>query len=232
MSQIVINNNEELTVTNPINIAVQAEEVAALTANLHQLMRTRGVSEAELARRSHIPQPTLHKILSGKTDDPRASTLKALANAFEISIDELLSGANIPRQINGMPKTQSISIISWSECIDAANFIKNLTPTNWSNWIVSEYLSQNAYGLISKSSMEPCFPKRTVLIIDPDTMAEDGDMVVAHYPNTQEATLRKLSTDGPTKLLLPINANSSLSDFDKGIRILGVVIRSVFSFHT
>ena len=216
---------------NTANIATQVEEIENLTANLHRLMRGRGVSEAELARQSNIPQPTLHKILSGKTDDPRASTLKALASFFEISMDELLTGVDIPRQTNTAAKTQSIAIISWSECMAAINFITNLTPTNWNNWIVSECVSRNAYGLISKASMEPCFPRGTILIIDSDMSAKDGDMVVVHYPNTQEATLRKLSTDGPTKLLLPINANSSPSNFEEGIKILGVVVKYVFSFH-
>lgn len=223
--------NTRLPMTDPVNVA-EIKEIEALTANLHRLMRAGGLSEAELARRSNIPQPTLHKILSGKTDDPRASTLKALANSFGVSIDELLLGVGSPRQINSTNQAQSIAIISWSECIDAVCFIANLTPTNWNNWLVSEHLSQNAYGLISKASMEPCFPKGTILIIDPDMVAQDGDMVVVHYPNTQEATLRKLSTDGPIKLLLPVNANISASNFEENIKILGVVVKSVFSFHT
>jgi len=220
-------------VNDPINIAAKAEEIEALTANLHYLMQSQGISEAELARRSNIPQPTLHKILSGKTDDPRASTLKALANAFEVSVDELLSGTDVHSQANRKSKTQSIAIISWSECIDATNFIMGLTSINWSNWIISEHISPHAYGLISKASMEPYFPKRTVLVIDPNMTAEDGDMVVVHYPNTQEATLRKLSIDGPTKLLLPINPGTAeQNQFEKDIKILGVVIKSVFSFHS
>src|SRR5579862_3131617 len=215
------------------SVAIQAEEAESLTANLHRLMQNSGISEAELARRSNVPQPTLHKILSGKTDDPRASTLKALANTFDISIDELLSGTfTTSRQINKAPKTQSIAIISWSDCIEATHFIANLTSTNWDNWVISESLSQHAYGLATKASMEPHFPKGTVLIIDPDMTAEDGDTIVVLYPNTQEATLRKLSIDGPMKLLLPLNATSSPNNFEKNIQILGVVVKSVFSFHT
>jgi len=214
------------------NTAVQIEEIEILAANLHRLMRARGINEAELARQSSIPQPTLHKILSGRTDDPRASTLKALANTFGISIDELLLGVDVSQQSNSTAKTQSIAIISWSECINAAKFITNLTSTNWSNWVVSEYVSQNAYGLISKASMEPYFPRKTILMIDPDMVAEDGDVIVVLYPNTSDATLRKLSTDGPKKLLLPINATSNPDNFEKGIKILGVVVKSVFSFHS
>ncbi len=217
---------------NPASNAAQVAEIDVLAANVHRLMRANGMSEAELARQSGIPQPTLHKILSGKTDDPRASTLKALASVFEISIDELLSEVETPRPPNLASNTQSLAIVSWSECINAVNFITNLTPTNWSNWIISEYVSPNAYGLLSKASMEPYFPKGTILVIDPDTVAEDGDKVVVLYPHTQEATLRQLSIDGPSKLLLPLNANSEPTSFEKNIKLLGVVMKSVFSFHS
>jgi SOS-response transcriptional repressor LexA len=218
-------------VTNIINIAAKEEEFDRLTDNLHRLMQVKGVSEAELARKSNIPQPTLHKILSGKTDDPRASTLRALASFFEISIDELLTGTASLYQGASTTKTQSIPVISWSECVDAIKFIKKLIPSNWANWTISDCLSQNAYALISKASMEPCFPKGTILIVDTSVTPEDGDMVVVHYPNTQEATIRKLSTDGPTKLLLSINANANPDNLENDIKILGVLLKSVFSFH-
>jgi SOS-response transcriptional repressor LexA len=215
----------------PINIPTQVDELEIFTTNLHRLMQAKGLSEAELARKSNIPQSTLHKVISGKTDDPRTSTLKALAHFFEISIDELLTGMDTPRQTSTTTKTQSIAIISWDECTTAISFIKDLTTMNWHSWIAVEYSSKNAYGLVSKSSMEPCFPKGTVLIIDPNIRASDGDMVIVQYPNTQEATLRKLSTDGPTKLLLPINANASHDNLKDDIKILGVLVKSIFSFH-
>src|SRR3990167_4538826 len=176
-----------------MNLATEFETIENLTTNLRHIMKLKGITEAELARKTHIPQPTLHKILSGKTNDPRASTVKSLADFFDISIDELLTGAPSTKSQNTASKTQSIPIISWGQCIDATNYIKNLTPTNWSCWIVSEFLSEHAYALTSKPCSDLRFPKGTVLIIDPKITAEDGDMVIVHYPNTQEATLREIS---------------------------------------
>lgn len=213
----------------PISI-VHNNELENLSVNLHRLMQDKNINEAELARRSNVPQPTLHKILSGKTDDPRASTLKALANFFEVSIDELFSTNKATTHQKNIA-TQSIPVISWSECLSSTSFIANLTAANWSNWVVSEQLSAKAFGLISKTSMEPCFPRKTTLIIDPEIIAEDGDMVVIHYPNTHEATLRKLSIDGPVKLLMSVNASASHDNFHEEMRILGVLVKAIFSFH-
>ena len=55
-----------------------------LFENLRQLLMSRGISETELARQTNLPQPTIHKIMSGKTLDPRMSTLKSIASYFEV----------------------------------------------------------------------------------------------------------------------------------------------------
>ena len=195
-------------------------------------MHEKGLSEAALARQTSIPQPTLHKILSGKTSDPRISTLQLLADFFKITVDELMSQKGLAKFFDDqpLPITQSIPIISWVDCIGSQTRINKLTPSNWNNWLVIEKTTVSTYGLISKPSMEARFPKGTVLVIDTDTQLEDGDLVVVHYKNTREATLRELSIDGPTKLLIPVNPNLSADKHEENTQILGVVTQSRFSF--
>src|SRR3989344_5576291 len=99
------------------NIHPQSTEHDLLIVNLRALMRKTNLNEAKLSRATNIPQATVHKILAGKTGDPRASTLKTLSDFFGVSIDELLSGDPVPEN----PKSsavaaQSIPVISWKEC--------------------------------------------------------------------------------------------------------------------
>jgi SOS-response transcriptional repressor LexA len=202
-----------------------------LASNLRSLMQSKNINEAELARNTKIPQPTLHKILSKKTIDPRASTLKALANYFGLTIDELLNTSARIRKEYPLFQTQPIAMISWSDCGKGSTFINTLTQANWEDWLVSEIVSINAFALRSKPSMEPHFPRGTILIINPELTAEDGDIILVHYPDTHEATLRQISVDGPTTLLLPINANTEKSMLSAKIRILGVLVKSIFSYH-
>ncbi len=216
---------------NISNLAETLESTDDLTNTLHKLMNERNISEAELARRTNIPQPTLHKILSGKTGDPRASTLKSLADFFGVTIDMLLTGSSQSITSSTGKKTQSIAILSWSECIDASKLIRSLNSTNWDNWITTEYPSTNAYALTSKPSMEPRFPKGSTLIIDPNIKPEDGDLIVVHFPNTNESTMRELSIDGPTKLLIPICKNLPAEACTPEIKELGVLVKSIFRFH-
>lgn len=201
-----------------------------LVTNLQQLMRERQINEAELSRQTAIPQPTLHKILSGKTSDPRISTLKILAEFFDVALDELYQ-ANLGMTNKPLPKGISIPVISWSECLHAEKHIDSVTTNNCEQWIVIDKADHDyIYGLVSKPSFEPFFPRGTILVIDSATEPTDGDLVIVHYPNTNEATLRELSIDGPTKQLSPINSASDSDKLDESIKILGVVMQSRFSY--
>lgn len=60
-----------------------------LPRNLRDLMDAVKVSENELSRRTGIPQPTIHRILNNKVDDPRDGTLRPLAAYFGVSVEEL-----------------------------------------------------------------------------------------------------------------------------------------------
>src|SRR3990167_2090257 len=213
------------------NIQIQSIEHDLLVVNLRALMKKANLNEAKLSRATHIPQATLHKILAGKTEDPRASTLKTLSDFFGISIDELLTGVAIPSgSSDASTAVQSIPVISWKECINSNEFTSRIAATNWDKWVVSEFLSAKAYALSTKPCMSPRFPKNTILFIDPDATPQDGDYVIVLYPNTTEATIREFSTDGPIQLLLPINPNTETTKLDGKIKILGVLIKSTFSY--
>lgn len=211
------------------NIAHLFPPTDALTDNLRKLMHERSISEAELARQTGIPQPTLHKILSGKTGDPRSSTLKSLADFFGISIDGLITGTHT--QTHNGNNTQSIPVIDWNDTVNLDSCLSRINPANWSNWVVSEHVSNKAFALTSKPSLEPKFPKGSILILDPETAPEDGDLVLAYFKDSNSTSIRELSIDGPIRELTTICKPKNISTpCDQNIVILGVVIKAVFTF--
>lgn len=200
-----------------------------LITNLQQLMLQRGINEADLSRQTNVPQPTLHKILSGKTADPRISTLKTLADYFKLSIDDLYLGVLLQEGM-ATNKRQSAPIISWEDCT-IPNYVATLSPTNSSDWVTLDTTkNKSLYALATKPCMVPRFPKGTLLIIDPELQPVDGDLIVVHYTNTTEATLRELVVDGPTKLLISLQHNAVPEDLTNDINILGTLIQSRFSY--
>lgn len=60
-----------------------------LATPLAALMRARGISDNQLARALGIPQPTISRIASGKTKEPKASTLRSIADYFGVRTDDL-----------------------------------------------------------------------------------------------------------------------------------------------
>lgn len=201
-----------------------------LATNLVRFSRSQNIHEAELSRQTNIPQPTLHKLLTGKTTDPRISTMQILANYFSVTIDALFSDTPL-KDNRGAPKGKPIPIISWSDCINFQNFIKKLTPLNWSQWVlIDDYLHNEIYALKSRASTDAHFPHGTTFIVDTKTTPKDGDFVIALYKDARECTLRELAIDGHTKLLLPLTVHAKPDKLTKSITLLGTVIESRFSY--
>jgi transcriptional regulator with XRE-family HTH domain len=58
---------------------------------IQKQMKKMGISNLNsLARRTGLTQPTLHRIMSEKTEDPRLSTMLVLAKFFDVPIEELV----------------------------------------------------------------------------------------------------------------------------------------------
>jgi len=213
---------------NSSNLADQTHPSSpeqVLIENVRALLKLRKMNEAELARQANVPKPTLHKILAGSTEDPRISTLQAIAHVFDMTVDELYS-PNVTRNTQHKIEVQPIPVISWSDCLKGKAFVEELTAASWKKWLVISNTKKGLYGLSSKASMESQFPIGTVFVIDPQGVPGDGDLVVVKYPNSEEAALRELSVDGPIKLLLPMNDYAEREKLTSDVQILGTVVHS------
>ncbi|MGQ7247225.1 helix-turn-helix domain-containing protein [Halomonas sp. V046] len=71
---------------------------------LAQALAGRGWSENELARQSGVPQPTIHRIITGESKSPRTGNLEKLANALGISIVQLTYGSAVGQAYDSSPK--------------------------------------------------------------------------------------------------------------------------------
>jgi transcriptional regulator with XRE-family HTH domain len=60
-----------------------------LSERLREKMDAAGLSQYSLAATSKVPQPTIHRILTGESADPKTRTIKALADALGCPVDDL-----------------------------------------------------------------------------------------------------------------------------------------------
>lgn len=61
-----------------------------ISKTLRKLREERGLSQEKLARLADVANNTIIKIEAGKNQNPTFDTLKKIAKALEISIDELI----------------------------------------------------------------------------------------------------------------------------------------------
>jgi len=203
----------------------EQQEDNMIITNIRSLIKKFGVSEAEVSRKTGIPQPTLHKILSGRTSDPRISTIKLIADYFDVPLDLLCSNSVILGNRHN-PRPKLVPIISWHDCLDYQAAISSSEDFV----ITADHGNELIFALSSKPCMEPFFHKDTVLIVDPAKTPQDGDIVIVDYVGAGEAALRVLSIDGPSKLICSIRDNSISEALSDDIKVLGVVIRSMYSY--
>ena len=62
-----------------------------LAKNIERLRKAKGLSQEKLARLADVANNTLIKMESGENINPTLETLKKVAKALEVSVDELIN---------------------------------------------------------------------------------------------------------------------------------------------
>jgi transcriptional regulator with XRE-family HTH domain len=203
----------------------------SIAENLAHLIKHKKVTENEVAQDLALPVITIRRLLSGETTDPRISTLKAIANYFNVPIDTLIqTDSTSPNEFINQSKPVFIPVLDW----DSAKNADKMDLTNWPSWIPvtvgkSEQISKNSFALESRPFMYPRFQQGTIFILDPTLTPTDGDLVLINLHENNELTLRELFIDPPEWQLHPINQGSSTLSYSKeNHKIVAVVFLTLF----
>jgi len=62
-----------------------------LANNIIKLRKQKGLSQEKLARRSDVANNTIIKMETGENDNPTLETLRKVAKALDVSVDELIN---------------------------------------------------------------------------------------------------------------------------------------------
>jgi transcriptional regulator with XRE-family HTH domain len=201
-------------------IEINEHNIDKLAKNMRSLLDEHRVTENEVAQSLNIPVMTIRRLVSGETTDPRISTLKLIADHFNISVDSLLED-NTSRSMVLMSKTtpQFVPILDWKTATTITS-IGNIDLKAWKEWhpiVLAEQtlLSNNAFALESRPSMQPRFPVGTLFIIDPNEVPNDGDIVLIKMKRDGNLSLRELIIDLPRWQLQPIVLGSETLFYDE-----------------
>lgn len=215
--------------TTLTELKITKSQIQTLAHNLRALLKQRDFSESEVAEKLDLPVMTIRRIVSGETTDPRISTLKLIADFFEVTIDSLIDTASKAAPLTNKNQPLFIPILDWTTATIMRS-IKDINLHLWKDWhpviLGDQYsLDSGVFALKTRPSMQPRFPVGTLLIIDPNETPTDGDIVLVKLKKEKELSLRELVIDPPKWQLQPIIPGSEILFYEKSQhKIVGVVI--------
>ncbi len=69
-----------------------------------------------------------------------------------------------------------------------------------------------------------------MILVDPAIVPEPGKLVIAQWPDSAEATFRKLIEEGGQRYLVPLNPTYPKALYTEACRIIGVVVQATARF--
>jgi transcriptional regulator with XRE-family HTH domain len=204
-----------------------------IAENLKKLIKKYNLNTLELSRETGIGQPVIYQIVAGKTNNPKLETVYTLAKYFGITVNDLIEAES---QSSSDSSSSRYSIYAIPLLLHKQlNILPNMGKANE---IAKEKIQIDFkpkplfYALaVWDNSMEPIFPKGSVVIVDGDKLPQDFDYVVVKLG--EEIFLRQILIDNHLQYLTPLNIGKTYKVmlFDNKIgKFLGVVIQSRVNF--
>lgn len=174
-----------------------------VSKNLAALLEIHDLNPTELADRTKVPQPTIHRILAGDSEDPRTSTLRPLADYFGIPLNALREGDMTIESFTHEEQRDLVRAVherfaTSYESASALRPFKNVPVVGSVEAGPDGYLEEagypvghgdgsvehpakghNAYALrVRGESMHPRIRSGEFIVVEPDIPANPGDDVV------------------------------------------------------
>lgn len=170
---------------------------------LNQILIKKRTNANALSKKTGVPQPTIHKIIEGKTANPGINTLIALAKGLDVSLLALLGDEPIG-------KTNKCScvapLISWVK----AGRLTEVEDQDIEEWYPYPGKSESTKIFclrVEGESMEPKFYDCDIVFIDPEKAYDNGSIVIVvdNIQSDSFATMKKIVIDGSNCYLKPLN---------------------------
>ena len=185
--------------------------------NLRHLIDQARMNPSVLAHRTGVPQPTIFRILSGESADPRTSTLSPIAEYFNVSVEMLRSGNLQDFPLDKEPGT-GLPIARAFRRLQVAGLIRaepdsvsiEIRPTSPEAASFVDYPArdQRAYALMVRGdSLRPRVKSGEYVIVEPGYPASAGDDVIVVLHDGQKLLRELLYTRQDEMTLAQINGN-------------------------
>lgn len=204
-----------------------------------------GKKKGEIASLCGVGNSAVTQWITGESKSLRPENLYALAKATGFRAEWLAIGEGDEKEASESnvsitsqpalsfryPVISWVSAGAWSEAVEPY-------PAGISDrYEFSEYNSKGpAFWLEVKgdsmtSPVGTSIAQGSLILVDTEVEATPGKLVVAKLPDSNEATFKKLVSDGGRLYLKPLNPGYPTEVFDENCRIVGVVVQATQKFH-
>lgn len=204
-----------------------------------------GKKKGEIAALCGVANSAVTQWITGESKSLRPENLYALAKATgfqaqwlaigegdeRATSDSNVSPAAQPTKSFRYPVVSWVAAGAWSEAVEPY-------PVGISDrYEFSEYDSKGpAFWLTVKgdSMTAPAgqsIIEGTLILVDTEAEVMPGKLVVAKLPDSNEATFKKLVSDGGRLFLKPLNPSYPIEAVDENCRIVGVVVQALQKFY-
>lgn len=201
---------------------------------LAQLMQAAKINLVQLSRNTGLSIATLHRLLHEPDISPRISTLKPIAQFFNVTVLQLLGDVPLPSRdekgqfIENRNYWISVPIISWEE----AKTGQPLTDLSTQHPIIQTDidLNRHAFALKLDHDIGGVFKQGAVIILDPAIQALHQHYVLVYRPPAPSASLKQLLEEDGYRFLASLDARLQTVPFTEEYQLLGVVRQIRYDF--
>ena len=199
-----------------------------LRDSVFKLLKIKGLTQSQLAKKAGVSSQAINQFLSGKTKEVKADTLIGIARAFGVSVEDLKAGKNsLPNVARVSDVVYPVPLISWVAAGTWSEVSDNYPPGFGEEMVPCPIKGgPHTFALrVKGDSMLPDYPDGSVIVVDPDVSPLNNDDVVVRLNSDMEATFKRLKVDGSRMHLQPLNDQYTPIPLDgKDFTIVGVVI--------
>ncbi|OGT54049.1 MAG: transcriptional regulator [Gammaproteobacteria bacterium RIFCSPHIGHO2_12_FULL_41_15] len=211
--------------------------MTSLSANMKILMSASQINASELARRTGIAQPIIHRLSTGQNTNPKLATIQPISRYFMITVSQLIGEIPLPNEETPLRVNtehegwKKVPLLSWEEAIVWPESSATQTKTKNATYVTTDInVSHLAYSLkIHDTSLEPLFPEGTTFIVEPNRKPEHRNFVLVRSPGESKPQLKQMVVKGNDRYLKSL-PQATLNPLNEHDHFLGVMTQAKVTY--
>ncbi len=186
---------------------------------INQLKKERGLTNADLAKATEIPNGTLTKMLAGYSESPKLSYIVAIATFFNVSLDYLISGIE-ENHNNYTLEPEEIKLVERYRALTShsKDLVRVVVAKEYE--LVEEAVPSKIKSVPKRSAlireMPEGFERRIIPLFDLPVSAGPGEYLGGDTESSETIKIKVNAETATASYAVKVNGNSMEPKFKNG----------------